>query len=504
MSRDLQKLSSSPYDLLVIGGGINGAAIANIAAGRGLKTALIEKGDFASGTSSKSTKLIHGGLRYLENFEFDLVYESLHERYIQLKCAPHLVKPLGFVIPAYKGDPRPLWMMRLGVLLYEMLAGRHRVQHRQALSREEVARLAPGIKSEGLKGGVMYYDAQMDDARLCLENVLSAREKGADVFNYVEVRAFLKVAEKTIGVTARDTLGGGTFAVQAKKIVCAVGPWTNAFLRPDDPRAKEQVRTTKGIHIVVKGKLSQHALFMMSYRDKRIFFIIPWMGNSLIGTTETDYIGNPDNVKVEPADVDYLTTEAKRIFPSHDFSERNIIAAFAGLRPLLRSDGVLPSRATRKHLIYETASGMLVVVGGKYTTYRAIAEACVNRLTAPKRETDFRLYGGAAVTDNLQAVAEDYGLPLETVSAIADKYGSRYKDVLKLTDNNPALKERICSCSPFIKAQIVYAIQTEMAQTADDIIFRRLLTGYLFCPARDCEKAIQQVIAGRNTTIMAR
>lgn len=494
MLRDLQKISDNVYDVLVIGGGINGAAIANIAAARGLKVALIEKGDFAGGTSSKSTKLIHGGLRYLENLEFDLVYESLKERHVQLKCAPYLVKPLGFIIPVYKSDKRPLWMMKLGVFLYDLLAGKYAVHRHRNLSKEEVMRLEPGIKPEGLTGGVMYFDAQMDDARLCLENILSAREKGADVFNYIEARAFHKVAGKITSVTVRDNLSEKTFSVHAKKVVCAVGPWSNYLLRLDDPRAKKQVRTTKGIHIVVRGQLSHHALFVMSYRDKRIFFIIPWMGNSLVGTTDTDYIGNPDNVKVERADIDYLTQESKRIFPTHDFSDKNIITSFAGLRPLLRTGGVLPSRATRKHFIYETASGMMVVVGGKYTTYRAIAEACVNRLTAPKFEKDFRLYGSGAVTENLREVANRYGLELETVNALVDKYGTRCKDVLKLTDANPQLKERICPCNPFIKAQIVYAIETEMAQTAEDIIHRRLSTGYLPCPTKECEKVIRQFI----------
>ncbi|HOW36548.1 MAG TPA: glycerol-3-phosphate dehydrogenase [Candidatus Omnitrophota bacterium] len=498
MLRDLQKLSDTAYDVLVIGGGINGAAIANIAASRGLKVALIEKDDFASGTSSKSTKLIHGGLRYLENLEFDLVYESLMERHVQLKCAPHLVKPLGFIIPVYKGDKRPLWMMKLGVFFYDLLAGKYAVNRHQHLTKEEVMRLEPGIKQEGLKGGVMYFDAQMDDARLCLENVLAARGRGADIFNYVEARAFHKVAGKINSVTVRDNLSQKTFSICAKKVVCAVGPWSNYLLRLDDPHAKKQVRTTKGIHIVVKGQLSNHALFVMSYRDKRIFFIIPYMGNSLIGTTDTDYIGNPDNVKVDQADIDYLTDESKRIFPAHDFSSKNIVTAFAGLRPLLRSGGVLPSKATRKHFIYETASGMIVVVGGKYTTYRTIAEACVNRLTTPKFEKDCRLYARGTVSENLPEIVNRYGLPLETIQALAEKYGTRYKDVLRLTESDPKLKERICSCSPFIKAQIVYAIETEMAQTAEDIIERRLSTSYLPCQTKECEKVIRQFIDQRK------
>jgi glycerol-3-phosphate dehydrogenase len=279
-----------------------------------------------------------------------------------------------------------------------------------------------------------------------------------------------------------------------------VGPWTNALLRLDEPAAVDQVRTTKGVHLIVKGQLSRHALLVMSNSDKRIFFVIPWMGNSMIGTTDTDYTGSPDEVKVEQDDIDYLAAATRRVFPDYDFSEANIINAFAGLRPLLKS-GASPRRASRRHFIHETASGMLVVVGGKYTTYRAIAEACVKRLNPPALEKDFRLYANGAVSDRLDAVAETCGLSVASVQALADLYGTRYNDVLTLAQNDPALKEPICSCSPFIKAQIAYALQTELAQTADDIISRRLSTAYLACGTRDCEKVSREFVAAARATI---
>ena len=477
MIRDIERLATTKYDLLVIGGGINGAAIAHIAAKRGLKVALVEKGDFASGTSSKSTKLIHGGIRYLENLEFDLVYESLHERYLQLQIAPHLVKPLSFIIPVYKNDKRPLWMMHLGVFLYDLLAGKYSIGRHKKLSANDLFALEPNLKKEGLKGGVMYFDAQMDDARLCLENVLSAAEYGADVANYTEIMSFIKDNGKIIGAKAK--VARGTFDILAKKTICAVGPWTNFLLRMENPHAKKIVRTTKGVHIVYRGQITKNALLIQSKQDNRIFFVIPWMGHSLIGTTDTDYIGQPDRIEANQKDIDYLVRESKRVFQNFPFSADNIISVFAGLRPLVRSGGVKPSKASRKHTIIQTDSGLMVVIGGKYTTYRKIAEDCVNQITAPRKEKDFHLYGSGTISTSSEAVARKYHVDLDIASALMEKYGTRYVDVLKLTEHHPELKERVFEEFPVIKAQIIYSIKIEMAQTAADIILRRLSVGYV-------------------------
>jgi len=239
MIRDLKKFTQGQYDVLVIGGGINGAAIAHTAALNGLQTALLEKNDFASGTSSKSTKLIHGGLRYLENLEFSLVCESLKERFIQLKSAPHLVHTLKFVILVYKSDKRPLWMMRAGVWLYDFLSRKYMIERHQTLTAEEVCHLIPGIQREDLIGGVTYSDCQMNDARLCLENILSAAEKGAHVANYVEARSLIQENGKVVGVKAYDHLSHETFEVKAKKVICAVGPWTNVFMKKESSQSPQ-------------------------------------------------------------------------------------------------------------------------------------------------------------------------------------------------------------------------------------------------------------------------
>jgi len=493
MRRDITQLQNTIFDLLIVGGGINGAAIANLAAQRGLKVALLEKGDFASGTSSKSTKLLHGGIRYLENFEFDLVHESLQERYIQLKSVPHLTKSIRFIIPVYQGDKRPLWMMKLGVFLYDTLAGSFRIGSRQSLTLNELKNLEPNLLTDGLTGAVSYYDVQMDDARICLENVLTAQQHGAHAANYVKVMSFIQTNGKITGVKAVDVLTEKSFDVRANRIVCTAGPWTNALLRVASPETKKIVRTTKGIHVVYKGNLTNNALLITSKKDNRIFFIIPWLGNSLIGTTDTNYIGNPDKVKVNREDIDYLLKEARRVLPAVDLNPENIITVFAGLRPLIRKGGA-PGKISRKHFIMETASGLIVVIGGKYTTYRKIAEECVNRLTQPQHEHAFSLYGSGPIHDDLNQIARDEGLALDTIETLINTYGTRFKDVLALTKNQPSLKESICTCTPFIKAQIVYAIETEMAQTAEDIIQRRLSLVYRECRTKVCERVIADFI----------
>jgi glycerol-3-phosphate dehydrogenase len=515
MNRDIEQFKKNTYDLLVVGGGINGAAIAHLAAKRGMKVALLEKGDFASGTSSKSTKLIHGGIRYLENLEVDLVYESLRERHLQLKVAPHLVKPLPFVIPVYQGDKRPLWMMQFGVFLYELLAGPFRVGARKNLSREEVIGLEPGIEQKGLKGGVLYYDAQMDDARLCLENVLMAAQYGAHVANYAKAVSFLKENGRVVGVKAHDMLGIREFEVRAKRVICAAGPWTNDLLRLDIPGAKKKVRTTKGIHIVCRGEVSKHAILIGSQSDRRIFFVIPWMGNSLIGTTDTDYVAGPDAVKVEPEDMEYLIRESKRVFPKLDLSPSNILATFAGLRPLVRRRGSA-SKVSRKHLFYEAPSGVIFVVGGKYTTYRKVAEDCVKRIlgtgsffeggqapflrkgASPQKGAcplcEFTLYGSGVIPERAEIVAARAGLEREVVQSLMDLYGSRYTDVLALAEKDPALKEKVSENPPVIKAQLVYSVQTEMARTVEDITDRRLSLVFRAPVAYNTLTAIRSVL----------
>lgn len=373
MKRDITKLSGGEYDVLIIGGGINGAAAANLAAYNGLHTALIEKNAFASGTSSKSSKLLHGGLRYLENFEFDLVAEALKERSIQLKSAPTLTRPLGFIVPFYDNDARPAWKVRIGVWLYDLLSGKHLIYPHRCLTRDEVMLLAPGIEEKDLSGGVIYYDAQMDDKGLCLANVESAVKQQADVADQCELKGFIKENGKSVGVKVYDKVTKKYFQIKAKHIICTAGPWTNQVMRMDGGALSAKVRTTKGVHIVYNKQLCGHALLCQHNADGRVFFIIPWKGQSLVGTTDTDYQGRPDDVEVEQEDIDYLLNGAKAAFSEISFSTENITETFAGLRPLVHQAGA-PSKVSRKHIIQQSYSGVIYVMGGKYTTYRKIAE----------------------------------------------------------------------------------------------------------------------------------
>ncbi|OGX42688.1 MAG: hypothetical protein A3G91_01450 [Omnitrophica WOR_2 bacterium RIFCSPLOWO2_12_FULL_50_9] len=508
MQRDISQLSRGQYDVLAIGGGINGAAIAHMAALNGLKVALLEKGDFACGTSSKSTKLIHGGLRYLEHLEFGLVREALQERCLLLTDAPHLVKPLSFVIPVYKSDRRPLGLVRLGVWFYDFLSGKYLIQRHRSLSAQDILQLVPGIMAEGLAGGVMYYDAQMDDARLVLENVLSADEKGAHVANYVEVESFIKKDGKAVGVKAYDRIGGRHGEVYAKKIVCAVGPWTNVLMQKEEglpaaptaqvDNASSPVRTTKGVHVVCRGQISPHALLIPTHRDRRVFFVIPWMGNALIGTTDTDYKGSPDEVRVDDGDVDYLLDELRRVFPQAPFKKEDIITVFAGLRPLAQEKGA-PSQVSRRHVIKKSCSGIVYVMGGKYTTYRRIAEDCL-RMVLGRPPVDTRaglpLYGSGVIAENAYDAAKIWNIDEKTAQFLMDMYGARYKDVLAWTEKEPSLKEPLCVCSKAIKAQAVYAVKVEMACSEEDIYKRRLSLVYRECKTGQCLKEIQKIIAG--------
>lgn len=497
MKRDTAQFKLIPYDLLVIGGGINGAAVANLAAQNGLRVALLEKGDFAGGTSSKSTKLIHGGLRYLENLEFGLVRESLHERTAQLKSAPHLVKPLAFIIPVYKNDRRPLWMMKLGVSLYDFLSGKHIIHPYKPLTADEVIHFVPTIEKKGLVGGVIYWDAQMDDARLVLENVLNADLHGAHVANYVEVRSIVKENGKAVGVKAKDLLTEQLFDVQAKKIVCAVGPWTNLFQKKEMSKSPEKIRTTKGIHIVYEGQFSRHAVFIQSQKDQRVFFVIPWYGNTLIGTTDSDYHEHPDDVSVKTEDIKYLFDEASRVFPGEAFTDSKIITTFAGLRPLVNKEGANPGKVSRRHVIEDSFSGIQFIYGGKYTTYRVIAQQSLRKILKPKDVTfsdDISLYGGQPIKSSADMLGRRYGLDQDVIASLTQIYGSRADDVLSLTKDNPSLKERIAPRSPLIKAQIRYAVDVEMAYKEEDIMIRRLPIAYTGMANSEVRRYIQSIL----------
>ncbi|MBF0504897.1 MAG: glycerol-3-phosphate dehydrogenase/oxidase [Candidatus Omnitrophica bacterium] len=498
MIRDTSRLSESRYDLIVIGGGINGAAIANLAAACGASVALLEKNDFASGTSSKSTKLLHGGIRYLENFELDLVHESLRERYIQWQAVPHLVKPLPFVIPVYKNDARPLWMMKCGVWLYDFLSGKYRIGRHRYLSCAEIAALAPGINMKGLVGGVEYFDAQMDDARLCLENVLMADKRGSAVANYMEVEGFIKANGRAVGVKALDVISQKHMDIFASQIIVAGGAWSDELIQKDVPLSIKRLRPTKGVHIVYRGQISSSAFLLQSRQDKRVFFVIPFRGNSLIGTTDTDYDESPDMVETKESDIQYLLQEASRVFPHINFDRSKIITTFAGVRPLVAESGH-PSRISRKHAIECSSSGIYFVMGGKYTTYRAIAEDVIAQalprlMPQMPYAQQYTLYGSGSGNEELKILSQRFEMPMDLLRFLQGIYGSRFVDVLHIARDNKDLRAKICSCSLTIAAQVIYARDVEMAQSIEDIMVRRLGLSYLDCPTGQCRRAITEIL----------
>ncbi|MFH1779006.1 MAG: glycerol-3-phosphate dehydrogenase [Candidatus Omnitrophota bacterium] len=498
MKRDADKLKSDEFDLLVIGGGINGAGIARDASQRGLKVALVEKDDFASGTSGNTTKLIHGGIRYLEQLNFHLVRESLRERSIILKLAPHLVKPLQFIIPVYKNDPRPLSLIRLGTTLYDFLAGKAKIKPHQILNADQIFKLEDALKGEGLVGGALYCDAQVDDVRYCLENIISAAEYGTTVVNRCGVIGFIKEAGVLMAVKVYDSIAKETFVIKAKVIVNATGPWTNYTLKLENPTAEPLIRPTKGIHIVYPKLMKNNAIVLSAHRDKRVFFIIPWRGMSIIGTTDTDYSGLPDNVSADEEDISYLLNEASRVLPNVKFSPTHIIGTYAALRPLIKEEGKAAWLVSRDHIIVESGSGLISVAGGKYTTYRLLSEQVVDRVAkrlfprmfACCKTAKVPLPGADLPIPQASTLALKFGVEEDVVENLIRIYGSRAVEVLKLTRKEPHLKERICPSHLHIKAQVRYAIQDEMALTLSDIQMRRLQTTLSPCRGLDCKAAI--------------
>jgi glycerol-3-phosphate dehydrogenase len=485
----LDRLKSEEFDLLVVGGGVNGAGIARDAAMRGLRVALVEKGDFASGTSSKSSKLIHGGIRYLEHGEFHLVHVACRERdLLRRRLAPHLVKPLAFVFPVYRGDPVGIITLGIGMWLYDVLAAFRNIERHRMLSRARTVSLEPALRSEGLRGAALYYDCFTDDARLTLETILAAKEEGAVVANYVELRSFLKDGGRLAGAMLADRVEGTAIRVRARCVVNATGPWTDHIRRLDDPACKPCLRVTKGVHIIVpRNRVGNHrAVVMHSPRDKRVLFVIPWGAHDLIGTTDTDFHGSPDDVSADRDDIDYLIDSANWFFPRANLGIADVISTYAGLRPLVAAgEGESPSAVSREEEIFESPAGLITLVGGKLTTYRSIARE-INHLVAKKlgipkarRKSDYTrakpLPGGWSedpnrIVDDLVASSD---LTREQLMHLAQRYGSRTPEVLALAGTEEEFKRGLVAGMPDIWAEAAFAVQKEMAVRSEDILFRR-------------------------------
>jgi len=369
MQRSFAALESRVFDVLVIGGGITGAGIARDAAMRGLSVAIVDKAEWASGTSSKSSRLIHGGIRYLERGQVGLVRESVREREILLRIAPHLVKPLEFTWPVYRGARLPKWKLRAGLTLYDLLAGKRGVRAHQSLDLSEVLAKEPGLRRDGLVGGASYHDAATDDAGLTRANVMSAVKHGATAVEYARAESTTVSAGRASGAVVRDMRGDATANVSARLIVSATGPW--------------QAKGTKGSHIIVARSRvgNQSAVTMTSPDDGRVMFVLPSGETTLVGTTDIYTAETPDDVSASPAEIAYLLRAANAYFPHAALSADDVIGTWAGIRPLATAPaGTSPSSISREHRISRDKAGVVVVTGGKLTTYRAMAAEVVNHI----------------------------------------------------------------------------------------------------------------------------
>src|SRR5262249_29051720 len=369
MKRMPEALTDGPFDLLILGGGITGAGVALDAVLRGLRLALIDKGDFASGTSSRSSKLIHGGLRYLEDGDFHLVYEALHERGRLLSNAPHLVYPLRFVLPFYEGARVSPWKFRIGLVLYDLLAGARNIHRSRAVPLSRLHREFPGLRPEGLFGGSEYFDAHMDDSRLCLEVLRTAALHGALVVNYVEAIAFDLSGGILRGVRAVDRRGGREFSIRAKQVLNATGPWGDSVRHLAGDDGEPLLQPTKGVHLIVPDRRLPAAFLLLHPADGRVFFVLPFQNKTMLGTTDTVWENSHDKPSVTPEDVEYLLSGYNHYFAS-PLSPANVLSSFAGLRPLIRARPGKPSDLSREFQLHTSPSGLLTAAGGKYTTYR--------------------------------------------------------------------------------------------------------------------------------------
>ncbi|MCK9636157.1 MAG: glycerol-3-phosphate dehydrogenase/oxidase [Methylobacter tundripaludum] len=475
MKRDFTQLADRHFDVLVCGGGIYGAWTAYDAALRGFKVAIVDQGDWASGTSSASSKLIHGGLRYLESLDFKLVKKALREREMLKKAAPHRVWPLRFGIPVFKGSRLNGIRLKLGLMLYDFLAGTlYSGQVHRHFSRAAFAERFPRLNSSLLTGGFTYADAQTDDARLVLELIDGALSAGAVCVNYCKVTDFIEDKGQVCGAKVQDRVNGKTAIVYARQIVNATGQWT----------IESGCRLTKGVHLILPKVLGNEALLLTAKSDGRVFFMIPWYGLTLLGTTDTDYTGDVDRVCVEADEVDYLLTEANQVLDVN-WTEADIIGRYAGLRVLKQSLKTAPSTVSRDWELKVAKNGLLTSIGGKITSAREDAAQIVNTLcenlgrNEPCRtngrpfpwlpDQDYRLWEEQALAE-----AVTLGIDGESAQWLVRRHAKRVSAIFQLIERDAELAKRITPTLPFIFADLVFCAENEMVVHLDDLLRRRI------------------------------
>ncbi|HUF26828.1 MAG TPA: glycerol-3-phosphate dehydrogenase/oxidase [Gemmatimonadaceae bacterium] len=480
----LDSLEREPLDVLVVGGGITGTGIARDAALRGMRVALVERCDFASGTSSRSSRLVHGGLRYLEHGYFSLVFESSRERRLLLRLAPHLVRPLAFTWPVYRGARVPRWKLIAGLALYDVLALFRNVAAHRPLGSGGILAREPALRREGLAGGARYFDAATDDARLTLANALGAAAAGAVVLNHAALVALRWHDGSVAGGIVTDGLGGREAEVRARVVVNAAGPWSDAVQRLERPNASAALRGTKGAHIAVPRERvgNREALTLLSPTDGRVVFVIPAGAQAIIGTTDTETSATPDDVRAGDDDVAYLLAAANHFFPAARLERGDVISAWAGIRPLVASgfDGA-PASASREHAIAWTPGGMLAVSGGKLTTYRAMAGEAVDAIAArlgvaaARSPTERLPLPGGNITsvDTEVAAALGHVGDAERARHLVHAHGSSWREVWMLAEADPSLAAPLAPGLPYVRAELVHAVRREMAYTLGDLLIRR-------------------------------
>jgi glycerol-3-phosphate dehydrogenase len=515
--RHLRDLAGETWDVLVVGGGITGAAAARDAAGRGLRVALVEARDLARGTSSRSSRLIHGGIRYLETFELRLVFEASAERRRLLELAPHLVHPLPFLFPVYRGEPVGFRKLQAGMWLYDGLAlfrniGRHRM-----LRPDDVLAEEPGLRADGLSGAARYHDAAVDDARLTVANARGAHEAGAAVVPYAEVVEVVRRDGRVEAARVRDVLdpAGAEMEVRALAVLNATGPWSDTLRRMADPAAAPRLRPTKGVHVMLpRARVGNRgAVIFRSRVDGRVMFVLPWGEFTYVGTTDTDYRGPPGEARAEPEDVRYLLDSANGIFPGARLTEADVLSTWAGVRPLLapaKGADLTASATSREHEIWRDGTGLWNVAGGKLTTYRTMAEEVVDRLAKALRK-ERGVHSGISPTrfvplpgtpDGpweafLSRVVEEagaLGLPDGTGEHLARAHGEEADAVLAAVRARPEDGRPVVEGLPYVWAEVAHAVHMEMALTLEDLLLRRM---HVALEAADGGVAVAEAVARR-------
>ena len=477
---------TAEWDIIVVGGGATGVGVAIDAASRGYDTLLLEGSDFGKGTSSRSTKLVHGGVRYLEQGNVSLVMEALRERGILRQNAPHLVSDLAFIVPRYDWWEAPFY--GLGLKIYNILSGKYGFGPSKVLSREETLRRLPTIHPEGLRGGVVYYDGQFDDARLLINMVATAAEKGATLVNYCRVTALTKDRDGFVnGVVARDEESGREFMATSKVVVNATGPFTDALRRLAEPSAPPMISPSQGIHLVFHRSFlpGKSAIMVPRTSDGRVMFAIPWRGHTLVGTTDTAIPEATPEPFPREEEIDFILKTAGEYLAKAP-SRGDVLSVFTGIRPLVRAaNSSNTSALSRDHTIHIDESGLLNIAGGKWTTYRNMAEDCVNHAAIlgklPEREcvtTRINIHG-------FHSQAQKFGH--------LSFYGSDAPAIQELMRREPALAQPLTAALPYVGAEVVWAVRYEMARTVEDVLCRR--TRAVFLNAKAALEAAPKVAA---------